>query len=114
MRYQDFPSKVFCLTLPKILAREPQCVVLQTSAGEIDYGLRRGVSRSSVERFFVSVCPNFARENFCAVFQKISGSEKLYGQERGLSSFSVGSLLYQHPENFGKRTLLCCVSENLW
>ena len=37
--YQDFPSKIFCLTVPK----------------------------------------NFVVETFCAVFQKISGSEKVYG-----------------------------------
>ena len=37
--YQDFPSKIFCLTVPK----------------------------------------NFVREAFCAVFQKISGSQKVYG-----------------------------------
>ena len=82
MRYQDFPSKIFCLTLPKILAREPQCVVLQKNSGsEIDYGLGRGVSRSSVERFLSQSAESFGfvGENFCAVFQKISGSEKLYG-----------------------------------
>ena len=37
--YQDFPSNIFCLTVPK----------------------------------------NFIGEPFCAVFQKISGSEKVYG-----------------------------------
>ena len=37
--YHDFPSKIFCLTVPK----------------------------------------NFVGEPFCAVFQKISGSEKVYG-----------------------------------
>ena len=39
--YQDFPSKIFCLTVPK----------------------------------------NFVVETFCAVFQKISGNEKVYGYE---------------------------------
>ena len=38
-KYQDFPSEIFCLTVPK----------------------------------------NFVEEPFCAVFQKISGSEKVYG-----------------------------------
>ena len=37
--YQDFPSKIFCLTMPK----------------------------------------NFVEEPFCAVFQEISGSQKVYG-----------------------------------
>ena len=41
--YQNFPSKFFCLRVPK----------------------------------------QFVGEKFCAVFQKVSGSEKLYGIERG-------------------------------
>ena len=41
---------------------------------------KKRVSRSSVESFFLSDMPeNFAAENFCAVFQKISGRKKLYG-----------------------------------
>ena len=71
---QDFPSKVFCTTNPKTLAREP----------------------------------------FCVVFQKTSGIEKVYAYERGLSRFSVESFLYHNAENFGKGTLLCCVSGNFW
>ena len=31
--YQDFPSKVFCLTMLKSLAREPFCVVFQKTSG---------------------------------------------------------------------------------
>ena len=55
-----FPSKDFCTTMPKFLAREPYCVVFQENYGsEKDYGLQRGVSRSSVERFFVSECRKF-------------------------------------------------------
>ena len=54
---------------------------------------------------------SFVAEKFCAVFQKISGSEKLYGLESGLSRFSVEGFLYHNRENFGKGTILCCVSE---
>ena len=36
--YQDFPSKVFCASTPKTLAREPFCVVFQKTSGiERDY-----------------------------------------------------------------------------
>ena len=35
----------------------------------------------------------FVGENFCAMFQKVSVSEKLYALERGVSRFSVGSFL---------------------
>ena len=37
--YQDLPSKVFCNTTPKTLAREPLCVVFQKASGsEKDFG----------------------------------------------------------------------------
>ena len=38
-----------------------------------------GVSRFSVNFFCLTVPKNFVGEPFCAVFQKISGSEKVYG-----------------------------------
>ena len=41
---------------------------------------KRGVvSRFSVENFLFTVPKNFVWEPFCDVFQKISGSEKVYG-----------------------------------
>ena len=70
--YQVFPTKVFCTTMPKTLARELFCVVFQTnSCREVDYGLERGVSISSVERFFVSECRKFRWGKFlCCVSEK--------------------------------------------
>ena len=61
--YQDFPSKFFCLTVPK----------------------------------------NFVGEHFCAVFQKICGSEKVYGSEGvggEYQDFSIENLLSRSAENF--------------
>ena len=37
------------------------------------------MSRFSVEIFCLTVPKNFVEEPFCAVFEKISGSEKVYG-----------------------------------
>ena len=43
----------------------------------------------------------FVGEPFCAVFQKISGSEKVNGSERGgVSRFSVESYLSDSAEKF--------------
>ena len=45
----------------------------------------------------------FIGEPFCAVFQKISGSHKVYGWEGGgggVSSFSVENFLSHSTENF--------------
>ena len=35
----------------------------------------------SFEFFFLTVTSSFVGEPFCAVFQKISGSQKVFGQE---------------------------------
>ena len=40
---------------------------------------RGGVSRFSVENFYLTMPKIFIGEPFCAVFQKNSGSEKVYG-----------------------------------
>ena len=43
------------------------------------YMLQRVMSRFCVELFCLRVRKNFVREPFCAVFQKIFGSQKVYG-----------------------------------
>ena len=66
--------------MPKTLAREPYCVVFQTnSCREIDYGLERGYQYLPSKGFLSQSAESFVEENFCAVFQKLSGSEKLHG-----------------------------------
>ena len=40
---------------------------------------RKGVSQFSVELVGLTVPKNFVGEPFCPVFQKISGSEEVYG-----------------------------------
>ena len=63
--------------------------------------------------FFVPQCPKtFAREAYCVVFQKISGSEKDYGLERGTSSSSVERIFVSECRRFRTGKILCCVSEN--
>ena len=41
--------------------------------------LRRVMSRFFVEFFCLTVTQNFVEEPFCAVFQKFTGSQKVYG-----------------------------------
>ena len=71
--HQNFPSKTFCLTVPKKFVGEPFSVSLI----------------SGIEKFYASegyvtiLCRNFlsrsteklCREPICAVFRKVSGSE---------------------------------------
>ena len=73
-----------------------------------------GISRVSVENFLSdSTETHFVAEPYCAVFQRISSSEKVYGKEGvGVSSFSVNVFLPDSAGKFRSGTLLCCVSEN--
>ena len=57
MKYHDFPSKLFCLTLPKKVVREPFIVSLN-SGMEKNFLLQRVMSGFSIfcRVFFVSQC----------------------------------------------------------
>ena len=54
----------------------------------------------------------FVGENLCAVFQKVSVSEKLYALEKGGIKIFRRVFLSHYAENFRRGTLLCCVSDN--
>ena len=61
--YLNFPSKKFCLTVPKHFVEEPFFALYQKIAGnEKVYG--KGMGRGSIEsfrrKFFVSNCPNIS------------------------------------------------------
>ena len=80
--------------------------------------LQRVVSRFSVEIFCLTVPKNFVEEPFCAVFQKIFGSEKVYvwvggggGRREGVSWFSDEIFLSHSAEKFRRGNLLYCASE---
>ena len=75
--YQDFPSKIFCLTVPKNFVGEHFRVSL--ISGNENFMFHRVISRFSVEIFLSHSAEKFRSEPFCAVFQKISCSEKVYG-----------------------------------
>ena len=78
--YQDFPSKIFCLTIPKNFVGEPFGV-------SENFWYRKNICfrglchdfRFSEDFFCLTVPKIFAGEPFRAVFQKLSGSEKVYG-----------------------------------
>ena len=73
----NFPSKTFCLTVPKIFVGESFSVSLMRVSK--NFKLQRVMSQFFVEFFSLTVPKNFVEEPFCAVFQKISGSEKVCG-----------------------------------
>ena len=60
--------------------------------------------------FCLTVPKNFVGEPFCAVFQKISGSEKFMDKRGGggVSSFSIEIFLFHSAESFPRGSLYCC------
>ena len=66
----------------------------------------------SIEIFRLRVPKIFVGEPFCAVFPKISRSEKVYGEEgRGGPRFSTRKFLSHNAEKLRMGTSHCCVSE---
>ena len=76
--YQNFPSKTFCLTVPKNFVGEPFRVSLISGIGKIL--CFRGLCHDFPSKIFCLTVPkHFVEEPFYAAFQKISGGEKVYG-----------------------------------
>ena len=76
--YQNFPSKIFCLTVPKNFVGEPFSVSLISGIGK--NLCFRGLCHDFPSKIFCLTVPkHFVEEPFYAVFQKISGGEKVYG-----------------------------------
>ena len=72
-----------------------------------------GESRFFVQKNFAVKRPYiFLSEGFCAVFQKLSGSEKFKDKRVGISRFTVEKFLSHSAKNVCRGNLLCCVSEN--
>ena len=76
--YQNFPSKIFCLTVPKNFVGEPFSVSLISGIGKIL--CFRGLCHDFPSKIFCLTVPKkFVGEPFCAVFQKNSGNDIVYG-----------------------------------
>ena len=77
-KYRNFPSKFFCLAVPKIFVGELFSVSLISGIGQIL--CFRGLCHDFPSKIFCLTVPkHFVEEPFCAVFQKSSGYEKVYG-----------------------------------
>ena len=72
-----FSFDFFCLTVPKKNVGEPFMVSL--ISGSKNFMLKRVMSRLFVELFCLAAPKLFVEEPFYAMFQKISGSEKVSG-----------------------------------
>ena len=60
-KYQDFPSKLFCLTVPKEFVREPFRVSLISGTGKVYEKEGEGVTKSTVENILSQSAEKFRR-----------------------------------------------------
>ena len=75
--YQDFPSKLFCLTMPKTSAGEHSVLCFRKFPVANNSMDNKGGYQDFPSKAFLSHCAKiFAGEPFCVVFQEISASEK--------------------------------------
>ena len=71
--------KTFCLTVPKNFVGEPFRVSLISGIEKFHASEGYVTIFDFLSKFFCLTVPkSFVGEPFCAVFQKISGSEKVY------------------------------------
>ena len=86
--FHDSPSKIFCLTVPKIFVEESFTVAVISGTGNV--GIRKGgVSRFSIEKICLTVQKNSVGESFIAALN--SGTEKVWrrGGRGGAPTSSV-------------------------
>ena len=72
-----FSVKIFCDPVPKIFVGESFTVALISGIEKLYAS--EGCHNFQSKLFCLTVPKNFEEEHFCAVFQKISVSEKVYG-----------------------------------
>ena len=98
--YQDFPSKVFCLEVPKIFAGNPSVLCFRKISVAKKIMDKRGYQDFPSKIFSLTGLETFAREPYCVVFQKNSGSAKGYGLERGYQDLLSKNFCLTMPKTF--------------
>ena len=107
--YQNFLSKILCLTVPKISIGESFTVAL--FSGSEKFWMGGGVSRFSVETFMFHRAENFRRGVLhCCI--NIGYRKSLEKRGEGVPRFSVETFMSHSAENFCRGILYCCV--NFW
>ena len=76
---QDFPSKFFVSQYLRTLPGNLLCCVSEIFRQRKSLWIRRGYQDFPSKVFCLTVPKNFVGEPLCAVFHKISGSQKVYG-----------------------------------
>ena len=99
-KYQDFPSKIFCLTVTKDFVGQPLSVSL--ISGIEKFYASEVMSRSLSKIFCLTMTKKFVGQPLSVSL--ISGIEKFYASEV-MSRFSVQKILSHSAEKFRRETL---------
>ena len=91
--YQDFPSKHFCLTVPKISVGESFTVAFISGIEKVWIRGGERESRFSMEKFLSHSAENLCRESFIVAL--ISETGEVCRRRRGVSRFSIEKFLSQ-------------------
>ena len=110
--YHDFPSKLFCLTLPKNFVGEPFGVSENFWYRKIL--CFRGLCHDFLSNFFLSHSTEKFRWGTHRCIRKFRVAKNFMHQRggRGYQDFLSNFFLSHSAENIRRWTLLCCVSEN--
>ncbi len=79
--YQDFPSKIFCLRVPKKFIGEPFCAVFQKTSGSEKFMDKRGGEYQDLPLiiFCLTVPKRFVGDSISV--SQFLGIDKLYASE---------------------------------
>ena len=107
--HQDFPSKIFCLTVPKVFVGQSFTVAIISGIEKVWIRRGGGASRFSVENFLSHRDEKFRRAilHCCNNF----GYRKSLNKKGGHQDFPSKIFLSHSAERFRRGTLLCRVSE---
>ena len=83
--YVTIFCRFFCLTVPKNLVGESFSISLISSIEK--FNASKGYVTIFCRYFCLTVPKKLVGEHFCAVFQKISGTEKVWIREGGINIF---------------------------
>ena len=104
-KYQEFPSKIFCLSVPKKFIGEPYRLSL--ISGIEKFYASEGYVTIFRRKFFVAQYRNISKRNPSMLCFRKSLVAKKFMDKRavGVSSFSVENFLSQSSENIRRGTL---------
>ena len=113
--YQDFPSKILCLTVLKMKISVGESFTVALILGIENFWIGVGVYQEFMSKNLCLTVPKFSLgESFTVAL--FSGSEKIW-IGGGVSRFSLETFMSHSAENIRRGVLYCCIIsgiEKVW